>query len=157
MQTAGGVETVDFAAFIRELCDDLQRSMMLADHHCAVEADPILLGPDQAMPLALVVNELVTNAVKHGGGPDASVTIKLGRSSEGCRLAVRNRGTLPAGYRPENSRGFGMRMVISMVEQLNGRLEAASMAGETEFAVSFGPKHQQPTLLTLVADRGRGA
>ena len=153
MQAAGGVEAVDFAAFVRELCEDLQRSMMRSGDRCAVEADPILLGPDQAVPLALVVNELVTNAVKHGGGPEASVTIKLGRSSQGCRLAVRNRGTLPAGYRPEDSRGFGMRMVTSMVNQLGGRLEASSMAGETEFAVTFQPKHQQPALLTLVTDR----
>src|SRR5215212_9332683 len=145
MQTAGGVETFDFAAFIRELCEDLQRSMMLADNHCVVEADPILLGPDQAMPLALIVNELITNAVKHGGGAHSGVTVKLGRSSEGCRLAVRNQGTLPAGYRPESSRGFGMRMVTSMVDQLGGRLETASMAGETEFAVTFQPKIQQPT------------
>jgi two-component sensor histidine kinase len=153
MHAAGGVETMNFAQFVRELCQDLQQSMMLAENSWAVEADPVLLGPDQAMPLALIVNELVTNAVKHGGGAQAGVTVKLGHSSEGCRLAVRNRGTLPTGYRPEASRGFGMRMVTSMVGQLGGRLEAASMAGETEFAVTFQPKVEQPPLLTVVSER----
>jgi two-component sensor histidine kinase len=155
MHATGGVETVDFATFVRELCQDLHESMMLAENSCLVQADPVLLGPDQAMPLALIVNELITNAVKHGDGPEAAVTVKLGHSSEGCRLAVRNLGSLPTGYRPESSRGFGMRMVISMVDQLGGRLEAASMAGETEFAVTFQPKIEQPTLLTLIADRER--
>jgi two-component sensor histidine kinase len=152
MHAAGGVETMDFAQFVRELCQDLHQSMMLAENSCAVEADPVLLGPDQAMPLALIANELVTNAVKHGGGAQAGVTVKLGHSSEGCRLAVRNRGTLPTGYRPEASRGFGMRMVTSMVGQLEGRLEAASMAGETEFAVTFRPKIEQSPLLTVVSN-----
>jgi two-component sensor histidine kinase len=156
MQTTDGVETVDFAAFVRELCKDLQSSVMLNDGQCVVEADPVLLGPNQAMPLALIVNELVTNAVKHGGGPEAGVTVKLGRSSEGCRLAVRNLGTLPAGYRPESTRGFGMRMVISMVAQLEGRLEAASMAGETEFAVTFQPKVPQPMELRVIEGRQQG-
>jgi two-component sensor histidine kinase len=115
----------------------------------SVEADPILLSPTQAMPLALVVNELVTNAIKHGG-PEPSITVKLGRSSDGCRLAVRNRGDLPANYKPDATRGFGMRMVRTTVSQLNGHLEAASMAGETEFAVTFQPSIPQPTVFTVV-------
>jgi two-component sensor histidine kinase len=134
MHAAGGVETMDFATFVRELCQDLHRSMMLADNSCAVEADSVLLGPDQAMPPALIVYELVTNAVKHGGGPEAQVTIKSGHSSEGCRLAARNRGTLPPviarmrrALRHANGHVHG--------QQLGGRLEAANMAGETEFAV----------------------
>jgi two-component sensor histidine kinase len=101
------------------------------------------------MPLALVVNELVTNAIKHGG-PEPAITVKLGRSSEGCRLAVRNRGDLPPNYKPDATRGFGMRMVRSTVLQLNGHLEAASMAGETEFAVTFQPSVPQPTVFTVV-------
>jgi two-component sensor histidine kinase len=111
----------------------------------AVNADPVLLSPEQAMPLALVVNELVTNAIKHGG-PDPAITVRLGRSSEGCRLAVRNRGSLPPGYDPAVTKGFGMRMVRSTVGQLGGRFEAASMGDETEFAVTFQPTVAQPAL-----------
>ncbi len=156
MQAGDGVEAVDFAAFVQELCQDLQSSLMRGENRCRVEADPVLLGPDQAMPLALIVNELVTNAIKHGGA-DSGVTVKLGRSSEGCRLAVRNQGILPAGYQPEATRGFGMQMVTAMVKQLDGRLEAAGMAGETEFAVTFMPKLRQAPELKAVAGREQNA
>jgi len=149
LHAARGVEVVEFATFIRELCAELQASMLSAGNPIVVEADPILLSPDQAMPLALVVNELVTNAIKHGG-MEPSITIKLGRSSEGCRLAVRNRGELPPNYDLTMTKGFGMRMVRSTVAQIGGHLEAASMAGETEFAITFQPSVQQMAIARVV-------
>lgn len=143
MQATDGVETMDFAAFLRELCEDLRKSMMLDTNPCTVQADHVvLLGPDQAMPLALIVNELVTNALKHGSGP--GVTIVLGRSDGVCKLAVRSAGSLPAGYDPESSPGFGMKMIGIMVRSLNGRLDAASAGGETEFSVTFAAKGPPP-------------
>jgi two-component sensor histidine kinase len=148
-----GVEVIEFSLLLHELCSDLQASMLPEGSPIAVDADPLLLAPEQAMPLALVVNELVTNAVKHGGDEPA-VTVKLGRSSEGARLAVRNRGTLPAGYDPVTTNGFGMRMVRSTVAQLGGRLEAASMAGETEFSITFKPALAQPPALAVVEGGG---
>ncbi|HEY8383347.1 MAG TPA: histidine kinase dimerization/phosphoacceptor domain -containing protein [Microvirga sp.] len=155
LHAAQGVEVVDFAALLQELCADLQSSMLPQGTPIAVEADPILLSPDQAMPLALVVNELVTNAIKHGG-PQPAITVKLGRSSEGCRLAVRNRGELPPGYDPAAGAGFGMRMVKSTVAQLGGRFEAASMAGETEFATTFQPTLPQLDISVIQGGREGG-
>jgi two-component sensor histidine kinase len=156
LHAAQGVEVVDFAMLLQELCADLQASMLPEGSPIAVDADPILLSPEQAMPLALVVNELVTNAIKHGG-PDPAIAVKLGRSSAGCRLAVRNRGELPPGYDPGSTQGFGMRMVRSTVAQLGGRLEAASMGSETEFAVTFEPTVAQPVLRVVEAGSGEAA
>ena len=67
MHTAGGVEAIDFSEYLRELCVDISQSLMPQGRACRVEADSILLGSQQASSLALIVNELVTNAVKHGG------------------------------------------------------------------------------------------
>ena len=153
LHTADGVEVVDFAEFLRELCQNLQSSMAGEGNPILVEADLILLGPDQAMPLALVVNELVTNAIKHGTREAGGITVKLGRSKQGCRLAVRNAGSLPAGYDPSETTGFGMRMVCLTVAQLGGRLEASSMAGETEFTVTFQPKRLPPAMLAAIEPR----
>ncbi|MEJ1157213.1 sensor histidine kinase [Prosthecomicrobium sp. N25] len=150
MHTAGGIETVDFTGFVRELCQDLSRSLMPDGETCRVDADPVVLVPEQAMSLALVVNELVTNAIKHGG-PGSAITVKLGRSSEGCRLAVRNRGSLPPDFRADDRRGFGMQMVNAMMRQLEGRLEVSSIAGETEFAVTFVPRPPAEVELAVLA------
>jgi two-component sensor histidine kinase len=128
MQASKGVEALDFATFLRELCEETHRSIMPQGKVCSVEVDPIMLSPDQAMPLALIVNELLTNAIKHGAHDDAPIAVKLGRSNEGCRLAVRNRGVLPPGYDPGAARGFGMQMVSNLVVQLRGRLQSSTMA-----------------------------
>ncbi|WP_207482316.1 sensor histidine kinase [Arenibaculum pallidiluteum] len=144
-----GVEMIEFSVLLQELCRELQASMLADNRHMAVEAASLFLEPEQAMPLALVVNELITNAIKHGGdNPD--IHVKLVCSNEGARLAVRNRGILPAGYDASSSSGFGMRMIRSTVAQIGGRLEAMSMSGMTEFAVSFTPSLTQPAVFRPV-------
>jgi two-component sensor histidine kinase len=141
MHSTQGVEAVEFASFLAELCKDLQSSLMQEGRSCVVEADPVMLSPDQAIPLSLIVNELVTNAIKHGADGGEPVSVKLEGSRERCRLVVRNGGTLPEGY--DRATGFGMKMISSMVTQLNGKLEVSSANGETEFAVSFRPDTAQ--------------
>jgi len=148
LHLANGREVVDFAGFLDELAKDFNRSVMGLGQ-CTVQADPLLLLPDQAMPLALTVNELITNAIKHGTA-ESPITVKLGRSSEGWRIAVRNRGALPIGFDPSATSGFGMRMVIGMVKQIDGRLECSCMADETEFAVTFKATVAQPAPLSVI-------
>jgi two-component sensor histidine kinase len=152
MHTTGGMEAIDFSEYLQEFCAEISRSLMPEGLACRVESDSILLGPQQASSLALIVNELVTNAVKHGDR-STSVEVRFGRSADGCRLAVRNAGALPAGYNPARSPGFGMQMVVMLVDQLGGRLDVSCMASEVEFAVTFAPAVLQPPQLSLVEDR----
>jgi two-component sensor histidine kinase len=133
--SAQGVEAVDFSTLLGELRADRQASMLPEGAPVAVEADPIPLGAEQAMPLAPGFDELVTDAIEHGG-EEPAITVRLGRSSDGCRLALRDPGA---------TRGFGMRMVRSTVAQLGGRFVAASMGDETEFAAAFQPTGARPT------------
>lgn len=144
IQAAGGVEAVDFGAFLSDLCRDIQDSMMRPGASCVADAVELQLPPAQATPLALIVNELVTNAVKHGAPQAGSVNVSLRHTNGSCRLAVRNSGSLPEGYAPERTSGFGMRMVTAMVQQIGGEIEAATTAGETEFAVTFAPASLRP-------------
>jgi two-component sensor histidine kinase len=131
-----GVESMDFAAFLVELCNDLRASVM--EGNCVVKADPLMVAPEQAIPLSLIVNELLTNAVKHGSKGDAPIAVELASSPEQCRLFVRNEGSWPAESRAA-PKGFGTRMISAMVSQLRGTLEVSSADGRTEFAVTFRP------------------
>lgn len=136
IQAVQGVESMDFASFLVELCNDLKASVM--EGACIVKADPLMLAPEQAIPLSLIVNELLTNAIKHGSSDDAPIAVELTASPERCRLVVRNRGSWKAKARLEPER-FGTRMISSMVMQLRGTLDVSSSAGQTEVVVSFPP------------------
>lgn len=118
---------VEFAQYLRGLCEDLQSSLGRDHIRLAVTAERAELPLDQAVPLGLVVTELVTNAFKHGfpegreGAVEVSFDIEDGRL---VRLLVRDDGVgLPPGFRPGEGKRLGMRILISVLRQLGGSLE----------------------------------
>lgn len=134
MQAFDGVESIEFGAYLSELCSNLEKSGMNA--RCIARAVPLQLSPKQAIPLSLIVNELVTNAVKHGAMCDEPVTIELTSASNQYRLCVTSRGDLPIDY-DRRERGFGMKMVSSMVDELRGTLAVKSADHTARFIVTF--------------------
>jgi two-component sensor histidine kinase len=104
---------------------------------------PLVLGVDQAIPAGLILNELVSNALKHAfpHGLFGSIVI------EGCvdgnaaehrvQLAVRDDGVgLPENFRPEQTRSLGLRIVQILARQLKGTFDF-ERAGGSIFRVSF--------------------
>ncbi|MBA3678189.1 MAG: sensor histidine kinase [Sphingosinicella sp.] len=71
-------------------------------------------------PIGLIVNELVTNASKHGSGKSIVSYRVKGSLHE---LSVCDEGDgLPAGFDPANSKGLGMKVVTSLAKQLGGSM-----------------------------------
>lgn len=88
------------------------------------EAEDVELPNDVAMPLALILNELMTNAVKHGsGGQDsATVGVSLAKEGDGLRLSVDDDGPgfdLEKKWRVSS----GLQLVEGLARQLGGRLQ----------------------------------
>ncbi len=153
MHAAGGADTVDFSDFLSELCTDIGNSLMPEGSPCRVESEPLLLGSQEASSLALIVNELLTNAIKYGnkGSP---IDVTLAKADDGYRLSIRNEGTLPADYELEGQSGFGIRMVKMLAERLGGRLEVAGAAEHTTFSVTFTPAPPRAVSLEARTDAG---
>ena len=89
----------------------------------------MLLSADHAIPLGLLINELVTNAMKHGYPDGAGVVEISTREIEGrLHVEVSDRGVgLPEGFdidQPRTSLGF--RVITGLVRQLHGHLTVAS-------------------------------
>jgi two-component sensor histidine kinase len=135
-----GVQTFSIKQYLEDLCSDL--SMILSLGHpkrvIMVEGIEIKLPAITAIPLGFIANELITNAAKHGTG---RITVSLGPNSEkGYLLSVSNDGPgLPDGFDPAGSKGLGMRIIRSLVEQIGGRLQIGrDDANEgTRFTVLF--------------------
>ena len=110
--------------------------------HVDLDVEPIALDVAQAMPCGLVVNELVTNMLKHAfpsgfqGQPTVSVTLQNDR--ETCRLTAADNGVgLPPGFDWHASRSLGLRLVnLWVTHQLGGTLNVRSDAG-TAYSVTF--------------------
>ena len=97
-------DTVEMRGFLDGLCSDL-RATLAEGRPVAVRAcaDPISLSAAQAVPVGLIVNEAVTNALKHAfpGERPGSVTVRLRRQGErGLRLEIADDGVgLPGAMR----------------------------------------------------------
>ncbi|RAK57878.1 histidine kinase dimerization/phosphoacceptor domain -containing protein [Phenylobacterium deserti] len=117
------VTRFDVAEFIRDLTGDLAGSAGRDDLQLRLDLEHVAVPASQAAPLALVVNELIGNALKHAfpDGRPGVVTVSTRTSSEGCILRVEDDGIgLPPGAPPRN---FGMTIVQLLCQQLRARLE----------------------------------
>jgi PAS domain S-box-containing protein len=123
---ADTVETVDAASYLEELCRDLVASIRTpGDTSIVLKIDiaPERLPTDRAIPIGLIVNELVTNAVKYAfpGERKGTVTVSLKRESGELRLTVADDGQ---GLDPRRAdSGLGGRLVDGFAQQLGGQVE----------------------------------
>ena len=131
----------DFQAYVRRLADSLFRVYAPArgDIELSVAVDRVRLDLDQAVSCGLVLNELISNALKHafppGTGGELSITGST-RNGGGTVITVADNGRgIPEDVDPGKSSSFGLSIVSGIVEkQLGGRLELARGQG-TEFNI----------------------
>ena len=131
------IKRIRFGAFVTELCADLQGSAA----HCSlkVQTPEFLVETDRAIPLALIINELVTNAFKHAypdGGGAVAVTVEQALEGKVVVSVADNGAGLPQGFSVEKAGSLGMILTASMIQQLSGRLEVRSGHPGTTFIIT---------------------
>jgi two-component sensor histidine kinase len=129
LSKADTVEAVDAATYLDELCRDLIASVHKEDPTSIVlktDIESELLPTDRAIPIGLIVNELVTNVVKYGfpGEAKGTVTVTLKRVPGELRLTVTDNGQ---GLDPRRAdSGLGRKLVDGFAQQLGGQVERKS-------------------------------
>jgi len=123
------VEAVDAASYLEALCRDLIESVQKENGtSIALKIDIAResLPVDRAIPLGLIVNELVTNAVKYAfpGEPKGTIAVTLKRFTGELRLTVADDGQGADPQRADS--GLGSRLVDSFARQLDGLVERVS-------------------------------
>jgi light-regulated signal transduction histidine kinase (bacteriophytochrome) len=113
------VEAVDAARYIEELAEDIVSSLGPDwKKHLTLNLSPVILPPDRAIGLGLVLTELVINANKYAyDGKAGPIEVALSEDRADFRLVVADRGR---GKAPAARRGFGSRMMEALVAQLGG-------------------------------------
>ncbi len=139
-QTGSFVE-LDMSGYLERICDTLRTGRAAASCmriESLVRPDS-MMPLDKAIPAGLVVNELVTNAIKHAfpAGRPGSVTVSLERGADGWVLAVADDGIGPGNW-PGRGTGIGTMLVEGLVAQTGGRLERGpGPSGGTVVTVSI--------------------
>jgi PAS domain S-box-containing protein len=134
---------LDTRVFLDSLVSSLVRSYTTSGQmvDATVEADALPLDLDVAIPIALIINELVSNSLKHAfaGRPARNrLAVTLRRDEGGRRqLAVADNGVgLPAGFDLTSTHTLGLSLVSNLARQIGGTVVSRSGEG-TEFVVTF--------------------
>ena len=132
------VENIDLGAYLQAVCADA----ITANSNCKLHfdgTDGIWLYADRAISLALIVNELVTNAVKYAfsNRQEGHVFIRLVRHDANTALvSVRDDGIgLPPDFDFSTSKGLGMRIVTALAKQLGADITRNPQVDGNEFVV----------------------
>ncbi len=105
----------------------------------ALHLDECRLSVDKAIPFGLIVNELVTNAVKHGfvGRDSGTIRVSVGQEGDLVRAVVADDGVgLPQGFHPDSIKSLGMQLVVQLTRQLRGALTFGAKQGSV-FRLTF--------------------
>jgi two-component sensor histidine kinase len=130
---------VEFSRYVETLAFELAGALC-PEAKLTLELDPVELVIDQAIPAGLILNELLTNAFKHGRAPDGCCCITVRASLEGAgrmRLGVADGGPgLPPDYATRRAGSLGMTIANALARQLGGELVIEPGPG-ARFSLSF--------------------
>jgi two-component system, sensor histidine kinase PdtaS len=120
--------------YIGELIEYLKNSSLVSNKiRFELDIDPIDLDISQAIPIGLVINEAVTNCIKHAfdNRSDCRICINMkGKENDNIYLEIADNGK---GLLPEQniafSQSLGMRLICGLIEQIGGKLSILSENG----------------------------
>ncbi|MCC4769272.1 PAS domain S-box protein [Methanosarcina sp. DH2] len=151
-----GFETLNFSPYIKELVENLLQTYAVGNLDINLKLDlekNAFFDMDTAIPLGIIVNELVSNSLKYAfpDRKEGEIRIELHKEENGlctkrikedCKitnfvLTVLDNGVgLPENFDVENLDTLGMQLVTSLVDQLDGELKLKRNNG-TEFTMRF--------------------
>jgi PAS domain S-box-containing protein len=100
----------------------------------------VVVPVDKAIPCGLLLNELITNALKHAfkNRRDGELRVELARNDRMIRLVVEDNGIgLPPDLDVRGTTSLGLRLVNTLVRQLRGTLDVVSARGGARFELRF--------------------
>lgn len=149
-----GLKDIPIRPYIEELTLSLADAYRLEERQINIltEVDDFSLDVDTAMPLGLIMTELIINAIKHAfvDGRKGEIRLSLQKDEADFRLMVADNGLglkLSAGKPVQTIRSFGLELVASLAQKLNARLIFSNGQGtSTELIVPLLQKRESSLL-----------
>jgi two-component sensor histidine kinase len=145
---AGDSTRLEFREYLRDLTDQLKESYGVSERVAiGIDCDDLTLDMTQGILLALIVNEIFSNALKHAfpSGRPGVLRIALERQGARARLTMQDDGVgLPAGFDWRKPSSLGLQIVQSLAVKLGGEASLVTdetAAGATCFTLVFPLGH----------------
>jgi two-component sensor histidine kinase len=133
---SGDIAKIKLEEYVRFLTNSLIQSFEMRDRGIRFTPDiqGIFLDVNTAIPVGLIINELVSNSLKYAfpDGRDGEISIAIRRENDTLSILFKDNGVgIPQDVDWRNSKSLGLRLVVSLVEQLEGTIEMDRTAGTT--------------------------
>lgn len=134
---------INFKEYVSTVASHLQRSYGMLDDtvKIIIEVKELFMSIDNAIPLGLIINELVSNSLKHAfpGGRTGTVCISAAYDEfeKEYWFVIRDNGVgVPENFDIGLTDSFGLKLVSTLVEQMGGKIELVSVGG-CEYRITF--------------------
>lgn len=143
------ISQIEYKSYVQELSEYLIRSIKGLDSKVQLKIDipEIKLGIDTAIPLGLLINEAVTNALKYGFADDQEGEIYIALKKEIDKHYVLNIGDNGVGFPDtisyKNSKSLGLKLIHNLTRQLKGSIQKDTSKKGTNYIIRFQEIKQQ--------------
>ncbi|RYM35013.1 PAS domain S-box protein [Brumimicrobium glaciale] len=140
------LDKIEFGKYIKKLIDDLSNTFSTKDNSIkfSMNVEPVYVNLDTAIPLGLIINEVVTNSIKHGGDEKGNVKILIKMETiEGGRLLMTIGDTGVNSVKNvlnSSDESLGVLLINSLVEQIDGEIKQMDNSEGTTFQFIFSDR-----------------
>lgn len=128
---------VDFKSYLEEIL--ASQKILTPNLDCQLRSDAITISLDTAVPLGLIVSEIITNSVKHAFSSVEKPVLKieLNKIHADFQLVVSDNGIgLPEDFKIESSSSLGSEIIVALVTQINAEINCNNNPG-AEYTIHF--------------------
>ncbi|MCX6288057.1 MAG: PAS domain S-box protein [Bacteroidetes bacterium] len=134
-------EKISFPDYVRSVASVISATYGRMNVHLDFEMEPVIINIETAIPLGLMLNEILSNAYRHAfdGNSEGTITVsfKKHKAPNFYALTVSDSGIgLPEGFSMEGSKTMGLQIVDILVKQIEAQLEIGQVNG-TSFTIIF--------------------
>lgn len=133
--------SINFSEYVENISKNLVHSYSSTEEPPELElkTDRIFLNLDTAIPCGLIINELLSNALKYAfkDGRHGKIEVTLRESKGNITISIADNGPgLPENVDFRNTESLGLQLVVTLVEQINGKIRLDNKKG-TKFVIDF--------------------
>ena len=134
---------INFSSYVENICSNLVHSYSNPDNPPVLNMDlaNIQLNLDTAIPCGLIINELISNALKYAfkDNDDGRLDVQVKSVGDALQIIIADNGKgLPENIDFRNTESLGLQLVVTLVEQINGQIALETKKG-TKFTIEFVP------------------